>query len=155
MSASLIRYWPYWSLRSATAAFRRLRIQATAAAFPAGCSRSRTSQLFSRRKAFQTLLLKLRPCSHKPSSKSRSLPAGLLSSMPTRTPSAPYCLIRSSGSGLLPRLLLIFRPCLSRTMPVRYTLVKGTSPRYSSPAMIMRATQKKRISGAVTRSLVG
>jgi len=75
--------------------------------------------------------------------------------MPTRTPSAPNFSISSSGSGLLPRLLLIFRPCLSRTMPVRYTFLNGTSWRYSMPAMIMRATQKKRISGAVTRSLVG
>ena len=84
-----------------------------------------------------------------------SLPAEAHSSMPSRTASAPYFSMRSSGLGLLPRVLDILRPILSRTMPVKYTLRNGTSCMNSSPAMIMRATQKKMMSGAVTRSLVG
>ena len=55
----------------------------------------------------------------------------------------------------MPRVLDILRPILSRTMPVKYTLEKGCLPMNSSPAMIMRATQKKMISGPVTKSLVG
>src|ERR1041385_4683455 len=54
-------------------------------------------------------------------------------------------------------------PSLSRIRPVKYTWRNGmlSSSRSdlpglnSSPAMIMRATQKKMMSGAVTRTLVG
>ena len=49
----------------------------------------------------------------------------------TRTPSAPYSAIRSSGSGELPSCFDILRPILSRTIPVKYTLPNGFSPRYS------------------------
>ena len=72
-----------------------------------------------------------------------------------RTPSALYWSIRSKGSGELPKDLDILRPCLSRTMPVRYTFSKGRLPVYSYPAMAIRATQKNKISGAVTKSCVG
>ena len=41
------------------------------------------------------------------------------------------------------------------TKPIKYTFVNGFSLRYSYPAMIILATQKNKISGAVTRSLVG
>ena len=40
-------------------------------------------------------------------------------------------------------------------IPVKYTCRKGTSRMYSSPAMIIRATQKKMMSGPVTSALVG
>ena len=40
-------------------------------------------------------------------------------------------------------------------MLVKKTFLNGTSPVNSNPAMIMRATQKKMISGPVTKSLVG
>ena len=69
-------------------------------------------------KAFHILLEKLRPCSTWLSSNKISLPAGELSNIPIRTPSAPYWAIRSSGSGELPNDLLIFLRCLSRTIPV-------------------------------------
>ena len=46
---------------------------------------------------------KFRPCSHKDSSKSMSLPAGALSISPIRTPSVPYFSINSMGSGLFPK----------------------------------------------------
>ena len=96
-----------------------------------GCSISAVSQPLTRRKAFHILLLKLRPCSQRLSSKRMSLPAGALSIIPIRTPSAPNLSIRSNGSGELPRLLLILRPSLSRTIPVKYTCLNGILPRYS------------------------
>ena len=76
----------------------------------------------------------------------------------------------SSGSGEFPRDLLILRPCSSRMMLVKYTslngmrsssVVRGLPLRRGAPfmnsmfAMIMRATQKKMISGAVTSESVG
>src|SRR6266542_5400274 len=92
-----------------------------------------TSHDFTNRKAFHILFPKFRPCSVKLSSKGRSLPAGEHNSMPTRTPSAPYCIIRLMGSGEFPNCLDIFRPNLSRTIPVRYTFSNGLSLRYSYP----------------------
>src|SRR2546422_7587596 len=50
----------------------------------------------------------------------------------------------------LPSDLDILRCCVSRTVPCRYTVENGRSPRKWYPAMIIRATQKNRISGAVT-----
>jgi hypothetical protein len=49
----------------------------------------------------------------------------------------------------------ILSPLAARTVPWILMRLKGTSPINSNPAMIMRATQKKMISGAVTRSEVG
>ena len=54
-----------------------------------GCSIAATSHPFTKRKAFHILLEKFRPCSHKPSSNGKSLPAGEQNNIPTRTPSAP------------------------------------------------------------------
>ena len=83
--------------------------------------------------------------------------------MPKRSPSAPYFAIKSSGSGELPNDFDIFRPCLSRISPVKKTSRNGmlSSMRSdllglnSKPAMIMRATQKKIMSGPVTNAEVG
>jgi hypothetical protein len=38
---------------------------------------------------------------------------------------------------------------------VKNTFLNGSSPAKRKPAMIMRATQKKMMSGPVTRSVVG
>src|SRR5690606_17791793 len=122
---------------------------------PAVGGASVLSQPFTKRNAFQILFAKLRPCSQYASSNMRSLPEGEDMSIPTRRPSVPYCSINSIGSGELPNDLDIFRPNLSRTIPVRYTLRNGGFCVSSCPIMIMRATQKNRISGAVTKSLVG
>ena len=84
-----------------------------------------------------------------------SLPAGAASIIPMRTPSAPYVAIKSNGSGELPSDFDILRPNLSRTIPVKYTDLNGFSFKYSYPEIIIRATQKKIISGPVTRSHVG
>ena len=108
-----------------------------------------------KRNAFHIFVAKFRPCNIKSSSKRRSFPAAELNKIPTRTPSAPYLSINSIGSGELPRDLDIFRRCLSLTIPVKYTFLNGTCPFHSNPAIIIRATQKKIISGPVTRSAVG
>ncbi len=55
----------------------------------------------------------------------------------------------------LPSDFDIFRPRWSRIIPVRYTSRKGTSPRNSIPAMIMRAIQKKRMSCPETSAWLG
>ena len=74
---------------------------------------------------FQSLLLKLRPCSSADSSNKISLPAGDDIIIPNLTASAPYTSMSANKSGELPRLLLIFRPCLSLTIPVKYTCSNG------------------------------
>ena len=155
MRASLRRYLPKRSSTSARVLPSCASNHATARRAASGCGTSAACQPFTRRKAFHILLLKLRPCSHSAWSNRMSLPAGAESSNPMRTPSAPYWSMRARGSGELPSDLDILRPSLSRTMPVKYTLRKGMSPRYSYPAMIMRATQKKMMSGPVTRSAGG
>src|SRR5690606_13766599 len=88
-------------------------------------SRSTTSQPFTNRKAFQILLAKFLPCSQYETSNIRSFPAGEDRSIPTRTPSVPYCSINSIGSGEFPNDFDILRPNLSLTIPVRYTLRNG------------------------------
>ena len=155
ISASDMRYFLNKSSSSALVSLILASNHLTAILLTLGCLLSAISQPFTRRKAFHILLLKFRPCSQRFSSNKISLPAGAESIIPIRTPSAPNLSISSNGSGLLPRLLLILRPSLSRTMPVKYTFLKGIVPRYSYPAIIMRATQKKIISGPVTRSDVG
>ena len=156
MSASEIRYFEKWSSMVARVSFILFANHSIDTLEASGWARpSSTFHPFTSLSAFHILLLKFLPCSHKPSSKGRSFPAGEVRSIPTLTPSAPYFSINSIGSGEFPNDFDIFLPCLSRTIPVRYTFLKGTSFRYSSPAMIIRATQKNNISGAVTRSLVG
>ena len=84
-----------------------------------GAPFSSISQFLIKRSAFHILLEKLRPCSQSFSSNNKSLPAGALNNMPTRTPSAPYWFINSIGSGEFPSDLLILRRWLSRTTPVK------------------------------------
>jgi hypothetical protein len=118
--------------------------------------------IWRKRHAFQSLLQKFFPLSMRSSWKRMSCPCGAIDTMPKRRPSAPYLAIRSSGSGELPSDFDILRPCWSRMMPVKYTCLNGI--RFSSgcpgfvnsrPAMIMRATQKKMMSGPVTSVVVG
>ena len=47
------------------------------------------------------------------------------------------------------------RPFSSTTIEVRYTVRNGTFPMKWMPIIIMRATQKKMMSGPVTRTLFG
>ena len=90
-----------------------------------GCGILATSQPLIKRKAFQILLANAFPLLHNSSSNIMSFPAEALKSNPTRTPSAPNLSINSNGSGELPNDFDIFRRCLSRTKPVRYTFVNG------------------------------
>ena len=61
----------------------------------------------------------------------------------------------SRGSMPFPLVLDIFSPFSSTISAVRYTQRNGTLFMKCSPAMIMRATQKKRMSNPVTSTLVG
>ena len=72
-----------------------------------------------------------------------------------RSASAPYSAMVLSGFTTLPSDLDIFRPCSSRTSPCRNTVLKGASPVNSRPIMIIRATQKKRMSWPVSITVVG
>ena len=75
-----------------------------------------------------------------------SLPGALPVISVSRSASAPYFPITSSGSMPLPSDLLILRPCSSRTRPWKSTVLNGRSPICSYPEKIMRMTQKKMMS---------
>src|SRR5690606_4256430 len=106
------------SLISVNASLKRDSNHSIARFEDSGCSISFTSQLLTKRNAFHTLFVKLRPCSHCELSNGKSFPAGDEIKIPIRTPSAPYWFIKSIGSGELPNDLDILRPNLSRTIPV-------------------------------------
>ena len=72
-----------------------------------------------------------------------------------RNESQPYLSIMASGSMTLPVDLDILRPEASRTRACRYTSLNGTSPIKWMPIIIMRATQKNRMSKPVTSTEVG
>ena len=55
----------------------------------------------------------------------------------------------------LPFVFDIFLPFSSVTVEVRYTVRNGTFFMKCRPIIIMRATQKKMMSGAVTSTLFG
>jgi hypothetical protein len=92
------------------------------------------------------LFVKLRP----PSSFARvsrwSLPAADPATSANRSASAPISSIVSRGSTTLPFVLLIFWPYGSRTMPLRNTVWKGSRSVQKRPSIIIRATQKNRMS---------
>ena len=92
---------------------------------------------------------------HNFSSNNKSLPAEEQSISPTLTESAPYSLINFKGSGELPNCFDIFLPFLSLTNPVKYTFLNGIWFLNSKPEIIILDTQKNKISGPVTKSLVG
>ena len=60
-----------------------------------------------------------------------------------------------SGSSTLPLVFDILSPFSSVTIDVKYTVRNGTLPMKWIPIIIMRATQKKIISGPVTSTLLG
>ena len=72
-----------------------------------------------------------------------------------RSASAPYRSIISIGSITFPSDFDIFRPCPSRTRPWITALRNGTSPASDIPDMIIRATQRYRISYPVTSTAFG
>jgi hypothetical protein len=72
-----------------------------------------------------------------------------------RKASVPNRSITSRGSMTFPRVLLIFSPLASRTRAWITTSRKGAFPVNSIPIIIIRATQKKRMSNPVTSTDVG
>ena len=131
ISASEIRYWSNWVFNVSFTFPNRCLSHSNAKREWAGWSMEATSQDFTSLKAFHILVVKLRPCSGRLSSNSKSPPAGAHNNIPTRTPSAPYLSIKSNGSGEFPKDLDILRPSLSRTIPVKYTFLNGIFPSYS------------------------
>ena len=108
---------------------------------------------------FHSFVQKFRPgandLSRSVGSSITSTPSPSPATIVQRNASAPYCRTTSSGSMPFPSDLDIFRCCMSRTVPCRYTVWYGVSPRNQHPAMTMRETQKNRISGAVTSTSPG
>ena len=89
-----------------------------------------------------------------------SVPGAAMEASVKRTASVPYCSMISIGSMTLPLVFDIFCRSASRTSAWMYTVLNGTSPCLWSRMkwqfiMIMRATQKNRMSKPVTSSDVG
>ena len=79
----------------------------------------------------------------------------VMSAIEKRSASAEYASMSSSGSSELPFDFDIFEPSAARTMPWMTMFLNGGFFMKWMPAIIMRATQKKMMSCAVTRSVVG
>ena len=97
------------------------------------------------RAAFQSFVAKLREPAIRPRSTETVGPDEAADASVKRTASAPNSAIASSGSMTLPLVFDIFSPP-TRTRPWRWTVEKGAFPVKRRPAMIIRATQKKRMS---------
>ena len=111
--------------------------------------------IWTKRAAFQILVANARYPSIRLSSSGRSRPGEASAASVNRTASAPYSRTRSSGSITFPFVFDIFWPCASRTRPVRCTWANGALPVKWPHIMIMRATQKNRMSNPVISRLVG
>ena len=108
-----------------------------------------------KRAAFQIFVAKLRPTSNFFMSTLESQSSEVMSASEKRSASAEYSSMILSGSRELPSDFDILRPCASRTMPWMTMFANGGFFMKWMPAIIMRATQKKMMSCAVTRSVVG
>src|SRR5207248_490444 len=108
------------------------------------------------RVAFHSLLQKLREPWHQSSLTGTSVPGFAPRASVKRVASAPNRSIQSSGSTTLPDDFDIFLPYWSRTIPCSATTSNGCTPSIAnSPNIIIRATQKNRMSYPVTSTLVG
>src|SRR5258707_6669862 len=111
--------------------------------------------------AFQSLLQKFRDPAAQSSLIASSLPGVAPLARVKRVASVPKRSIQSSGSTTFPLDLDIFLPNWSRTRPCRTMVWNGTAsagdlPRLAyRPNIIIRATQKKRMSEAEINTLVG
>ena len=121
-----------------------------------GCASSARS---TKRPIFQSLFANSLAFCSLPSESWLSAPADTPFTSAKRSVSAPISSITPTGLSTLPFDFDIFseRPCApeTRTRPWRYTDVKGTSPMFSMPIMIMRATQKKMMSWPVSSTEPG
>ena len=105
--------------------------------------------------AFQIFVVKLRPISNFSLFTFVSHSRDVMSAMENRRASAEYWSISSRGSSELPFDFDIFEPSAARTIPWMTMFLNGGLPMKWMPAIIILATQKKMMSCAVTRSVVG
>src|SRR5258708_233482 len=84
-----------------------------------------------------------------------SVPGAAIDARQNRIASVPYCWFNATGSSPVPLDFDIFSPLAVRTSECKYTARKGTLRVKCNPIMIIRATQKKRMSYAVISKLVG
>jgi hypothetical protein len=141
-------YRSYSASTSVATACSRDRIQASTVDSSVGTGPSTVAPLINaNRVAFQSLLQKLRAPTTHCSLTAWSAPGFAPCSIDSRTASAPYWLIQSSGSMTLPRDLDIFLPRSSRTSPCNSTTRNGTAPSMAyRPNSIIRMTQKNKMS---------
>jgi len=104
---------------------------------------------------FHSLFSKLRASSSWRSETRISRPLVELWAIVKRRASMPWLSFTSRASIMFPRERLIFWPCSSTTNGVMRTSRNGTSSMKWRPIITIRATQKKRMSNAVTRTDVG
>ena len=81
--------------------------------------------------AFHSLFMKFFPTSSLSLEKRTSNPCGAINKVPKRTASVPNSLNNVIGSGELPNDLLNFLPLASLKIDVKYTFLKGSSPKNS------------------------
>src|SRR3954447_15537938 len=138
-------------------ALSRDRIHASGPVTDDGSSPSTVApDISANRVAFHSFVQKLRAPTTHSSLIAWSAPGFAPWSNDSRTASAPYASIHTSGSTTFPRDFDIFLPDASRTRPCSTTVLNGTSPSIAyRPNSIIRTTQKKRMSYPVTRTLVG
>src|SRR4029077_4265555 len=84
-----------------------------------------------------------------------SVPGAAIDARQNRIASVPYCWFSATGSSPVPLDLDIFSPPDVRTSACKYTAWNGTLPVKWMPSMIIRATQKNRMSYPVIIKLVG
>ncbi len=112
--------------------------------------------IIAKRVAFQILLANLLEAWTQSSPIGTSIPGLAPRARVKRTASEPYLSIQSSGLTTLPKDFDIFLPRSSRTMPCRAMVWNGGVPSIAyRPNIIIRATQKKRMSYPVTRTAFG
>jgi hypothetical protein len=111
--------------------------------------------LSTNRAAFQSLFAKLRPVSSFCGPNRWSRPGVEPWRRANRSASAPDSSITDSGSTTLPFVFDIFDPYGSRIRPDSETVWNGSASVRWRPSIIIRATQKKRISYAVSMTDVG
>ena len=108
-----------------------------------------------KREIFHSLLQKLRPAITLFLAKAWFWPADREAIIPSLKASDPYSAITSIGLITLPLDLLIFWPFSSRTMPCKYTSLKGISPVQYIPSMIIREIHGNIRSCPVSITLLG
>ena len=126
---------------------------AAAATASAGIDAGRTPS--TNRVAFHSLFAKLRPVSSFCGPNFWSWPGVAPWITANRSASAPASSITTSGSTTLPFVFDMRWPCASRMSPDRYTVWNGSTSVRCSPSIIIRATQKNRMSWPVSMTEVG